>query len=109
MVCVPPLLFSPFLSSDLLSNGLQDKDRLIFNERFHNAAQANEELLIYTRFRCRDDFTIDANGIKTPKERLFEIKARPYILPGETQCRCIFASAQPYPSPTMATYVSAAP
>lgn len=68
-------------------------DQAAFRASFEESIRENSELLTYTRLKCSESLPSYSTDTK---DMLFEVKGHPHLL--ETEVKCFFASAKPYPS-----------
>ncbi|RDB21526.1 Cutinase gene palindrome-binding protein [Hypsizygus marmoreus] len=68
-------------------------DQVTFRASFEESFQTNTDLLSYIRLKCNENFS---SYSADTKDVLFEIKGHPHS--HETEGKCFFAIAKPYPS-----------
>ncbi|KAH7929684.1 hypothetical protein BV22DRAFT_117494 [Leucogyrophana mollusca] len=73
-------------------------DRHGFQASFDESLHSRNELLCYVRLRCKTQYSQNPDYEPPSKEVLFELKGYPHYIDGESDCRCFFAVAKPYPS-----------
>lgn len=83
---------------------ITDDDRKTFSNHFNNSLSSQQDLSCYTRIKCKPD-SLAVEQVGTHNELLFEIRGHALYLPNDSEFKCFFFMAKPYPSRNMAMYV----
>ncbi|KAH7915307.1 white collar 2 type of transcription factor [Hygrophoropsis aurantiaca] len=87
---------SELIDTDLLQL-INVDDQQGFRANFDQSLHSREELLCYIRLKCKAQYSHSPEYELPSKEVLFELKGYPHYIDGESDCRCFFAVAKPYP------------
>ncbi|KAL5529549.1 hypothetical protein ACEPAG_5534 [Sanghuangporus baumii] len=79
---------------------VNDIDKRIFDDHLQKSLSSQQDLSCYARLKCKP---IGKSSLEQGnKELLFEVRGHALYLPDDTECKCFFLVAKPYPSRNMA-------
>ncbi|KAL5489977.1 WC2 [Sanghuangporus weigelae] len=79
---------------------VNDIDKRTFDDHLQKSLGSRHDLSCYARLKCKP--IGKSSSEQGNKELLFEVRGHALYLPDDTECKCFFLVAKPYPSRNMA-------